>query len=211
MDLLDIHTHHIPQHPFQAILNCKLSDIPFPAGNCSVGIHPWYLTKENLQQQMDWVTMFVQTNFRVLAIGEAGLDKAVDVPFDLQLNAFRQIIEFAGKVNLPLIIHAVRTSNEMIALKKEYSPRNPWIIHGFRGKKELAAEYVKHGFYLSFGERYREDALQVTPLNRIFFETDESLISIHTLYEKAAQTLSLPYNQLLTVVKQNMEEVFFKR
>ena len=60
--------------------------------------------------------------------------------------------------------------------KRDLRPSNPWIIHGFRGKAALAEEYLKHGFYLSFGEKYQEAALCRVPADRLFIETDERCV-----------------------------------
>ncbi len=73
----------------------------------------------------------------VIALGEAGLDKRCDTPFDLQVEAFQAIALLASRHRLPLLIHAVKSSEKLIALKKRMKPENAWIIHGFRGKKEL--------------------------------------------------------------------------
>ena len=78
----------------------------------------------------------------------------------------------------PLVIHLVKAVDELLKVKRDLRPSNPWIIHGFRGKAALAEEYLKHGFYLSFGEKYQEVALCRVPADRLFIETDESEVSI---------------------------------
>ena len=57
MKLLDIHSHHLSEDPFRAILNIRFpKDKFFPeAGRFySVGVHPWEVTLEN---RIDW-TLF---------------------------------------------------------------------------------------------------------------------------------------------------------
>ena len=77
------------------------------------------------------------------------------------------------KNSLPLILHVVKAFPEIIALKKELKPRQPWIIHGFRGKPELAKELHRHGFFLSLGERHNPDAAAIIPAERLLLESDE--------------------------------------
>ena len=49
MDILDIHTHRMPVELGQAIQNCQPAEFdPLAGAYYSVGIHPWYLTRENL-------------------------------------------------------------------------------------------------------------------------------------------------------------------
>ena len=70
MKLLDIHSHHLSEDPFRAILNIRFpKDKFFPeAGRFySVGVHPWEVTLEN---RIDW-TLFEELagHPQVLAIG----------------------------------------------------------------------------------------------------------------------------------------------
>lgn len=208
--LLDIHTHHLSEDPSNAVLNCDIKNQPIPnnAFYISVSIHPWQLTYDNSQLQLEWL-LTTLTDKRVIAIGEVGLDKLCTTPFDLQNNIFCNIIDIASQYNLPLIIHAVKTTNELIMLKKQIQPKNAWIIHGFRGKKELAKSLIEQGFYLSFGERYNPQSLQSTPVDRLLFETDESTININYLYEQAAILRGVTINQLKRSTQETMNKIFF--
>lgn len=209
MELLDIHTHHLPEEPAQAMFSCLPREFdPVPGGYYSVGLHPWYLSSD---YEKEW-NHLVETALhpQVLAIGEAGLDRIVETDFGLQQQVFIRQMELSEQIGKPLVIHAVRTTSDLIGLKKKYRPRMPWIIHGFRANESVARELLRHGFYLSYGEKYQTDALLATPVERLFIETDESAADVHQLYKKAAQTLSLPYNQLLTAVQQNVKDVFFR-
>ena len=211
MDILDIHTHRIPEQPLNAIWNCMPKDesLLHRVDYCSVGIRPWYVTEANLSEQKRWVEEVVLNTPSVVAIGEAGLDKATDVPWELQLNAFEWQIEWADRLGLPLILHVVKAHNEVMEMKKKYRPRNRWIVHGFRGKRQLAEQYLREGISLSFGTRYSEDALRAIPYDKLFFETDESSESIYHIYEQAAKTLQYPYEELLAQGKRNIGKAFF--
>jgi len=209
MELLDIHTHRLDDKNRQSIINCSPVEF-FPQQGCyySVGIHPWNVTS-SLNQEWEALKR-AAIHPQVLAIGEAGLDNLTSASFSLQKEIFRAQITLAEKVNKPLIIHSVRTSNEILELKKEYSPRNPWIIHGFRGKKAIARKFLEQGIYLSFGEKYQIEALQVVPLNCLFIETDESLVEILALYKTVAVNISLPFEKLIEQVQQNIRQLFFR-
>ena len=212
----NIHTHRRKGDMRHAIWSCgwmeesilsECSDkAPF---YISVGIHPLYLTEENFPAQWQWLLRSVHDK-RVLAIGEAGLDKAVKVPFDLQVSVFRQVAGLADELRLPLVIHAVKASNEIIRLKKEMNPHNPWIIHGFRGKTELAQTYLQHDIYLSFGEKYQEESLCITPLDHLFLETDESETDICELCRRTAKIRKIPEEELREKIRQNINKLFFR-
>ena len=199
--LLDIHSHQLTDHPEHVLLSCGMQDCHTPefqqAHYLSVSLHPWYLTEENLPGQLEWMAETLASDSRVIALGEAGLDKCCPVSYELQRTAFLETVRLSEQYQLPLILHIVKTSNEIIALRHETSASQPWIIHGFRGKKELAASYLRHGFYLSFGEKYQPQALVSTPSDRLLLETDTAPVSVLQLAEKAASLRGISGRELL--------------
>ena len=99
---IDIHTHRLPSVPGEAIVCCQPDAFcPQEDGWYAVGIHPWRL------EVYDWTDAAFKAHFeglvrhpRVLAVGEAGLDKLVAVPLDIQTDALRyqaRVAEAAGK------------------------------------------------------------------------------------------------------------------
>ena len=105
----------------------------------------------------------------------------------------------------------MKAVDELLKLKQKIRPVEPWIIHGFRGKAVLAEEYLRHGFFLSFGEKYQEEALRIVPSDRLFIETDESMASIDALYERAAMIRKVPSWELRETIRKNVEGIFFRR
>ncbi len=160
----DAHTHHLPQPQTTAIVSCRMNEKTtssyLQAPFISVSLHPWYLTEENIQSQIDWLVQTIQSDSRVVALGEAGLDKVCETPFDLQIQAFRKAIELSETYHLPLVIHSVKVTAELFALHKEYHPAQAWIIHGFRGKKELATDLLRHGSEKNTRKKHCPSSLQ---------------------------------------------------
>jgi TatD DNase family protein len=208
MDILDIHTHHPPANPGQAILNVSPADLTVqPGGFYSIGYHPWFLSEDGSE---DWSLLSASVaRPEVLAVGEAGLDKMTAVDYPLQKTAFERQIRIAMEVRKPLIIHCVRCHTEIIAYKKAFKPTNPWIIHGFRGKKEPVRQLTDHGIFISYGFHYQEAALQATPMDMLFLETDDNGSDIHLLYGQVANRLSLSVSRLTEKIQENISNVFF--
>ena len=210
-DFFNRHTH-TSTHPETEILSLApeqhSADIHMEYS--SVGIHPWHLTLENSESQWEALRQSVKDK-RIIAIGECGLDKLQGPSLELQTSLFKQEATLAEECSLPLIIHCVKAFNELIQLKKEISPRQPWIIHGFRGKLPLAADCIRHGFYLSIGSRFQADALKAIPLDHLFIETDESEESIGSIYQRIAETKGISLQELTEAINKNVREVFFKR
>lgn len=211
----DAHTHYLSQPQTTAIVSCRMDEKTtssyLQAPFISVSLHPWYLTEENIQPQIDWLIQTVQSDSRVVALGEAGLDKVCDTPFNLQIQAFRKAIELSETYHLPLVIHSVKATEELLALHKEYHPAQAWIIHGFRGKKELATDLLRHGFYLSFGKKYQEKALSIVPADRLLLESDEADTDFPSFYRQVASLRGTSFDSLVENIKENANRLFFNR
>lgn len=183
--LVDIHTHSPAKTDNPTIQNLTFlqADKIFASnqeGLFSVGFHPWHadeFSKELLDKLKTWTT-----DHRLVAIGECGLDKNRKVPFELQIRVFEAQIALSEERSKSLIIHCVGCFNELLGLKKKLTPRQLWIIHGFRGKPELARQALNTGCALSFGEHFNSESVLLTPTDRLFIETDESTLPITDIY-----------------------------
>ena len=209
-DFFNIHTH-VSIHPESEILSLAPEELSTDNRSfyASVGIHPWTLTEENADIQWEALCESIKDK-RIIAIGECGLDKLKGPSMELQTAVFKQEAALAEDSSLPLIIHCVKAFNELIQLKKEISPRQSWIIHGFRGKLPLALDCIRHGFYLSIGSHFQENTLKAIPLDRLFIETDESEESIGSIYQRIAETKGIALQELIEAINKNLREVFFK-
>lgn len=211
MEYFDVHTHHTPLSSEQAIYACSIKDVPLVETKMvSVGIHPWNLTEENAELQFHWLEEAVKYS-NVVAIGECGMDKLHGISMVIQSDIFKKCIELSERTSLPVIIHAVKCTEELIRIKKDMRPQSPWIIHGFRGNALVAKSLLHQGFYLSFGEYYQEESMRCTPLDRLFLETDESCIPIEYIYRKAALNYGIPLELLMESITSNAKKFLFLR
>ncbi len=188
--LVDIHTHsaHSKDHSL-AVRNLTFNEAEdfFKSDKqafCSVGIHPWHVdssSEDMLSKLEEW-----SKDNRLIAVGECGLDKNSSAGFENQTSIFEAQIIISEKSNKPLIIHCVGYFNELLELKKKWNPSQLWIIHGFRGKPELAAQVLKSGCALSYGEHFNAESVSLTPIEKLFIETDESKLVISEIYQNIA-------------------------
>lgn len=144
------------------------------------GLHPWWVddftgTKDELADNIhDFVT-----NYRPVAIGECGLDAAIQTHHDLQEDFFDLQVALACELDMPLIIHVRKSHNPVIRTLKHYRPQRGGVIHGFSGSTELARQYWEMGFYLGIGgtityprARKTITAVREMPLEALLLETD---------------------------------------
>ena len=215
MKLIDIHTHKTVQE--SGILSVtsvepdEYTDLQsrFAERLFSVGIHPWSV-KIDFDDTLNKLSDLTK-NSNVLAIGEIGLDKlkaAEQETFALQKKIFEAQLEIAKERKLPIIIHNVKSTSEILSALTKHKITNPVIFHGFRLKKETAGQIVSKGHYLSFGKLHNEKAMQATPLDRLFLETDNSATEISEIYESAAKTLGITKTNLAKIIENNYTRLF---
>lgn len=206
----DIHTHQPAVDPedvaiVNRIIGRDQEEISFPGQWCSVGIHPWYIN--NVQEQLSCLES-VALSPSVVAIGEAGLDKLTETSLKIQQGVFLEQVALAERVGKPLVIHCVKAWSELVVARKSVKPHMPWVIHGFRGNAELALQLTGQGFYLSFGEYFNPQALQVARTGCVFAETDEKKVDIGSVYRRIASSLQISLEELAAILEKNVQNVF---
>lgn len=180
----------------------------------SIGIHPWYIDEKKWPEHLDIVAQHL-TEKGCWALGECGLDKRIEVPFDLQCDVFKAHLVLAEQHQKPVVLHLVGAFQELLSIKKQLNISVPLIVHGFSKSAQLAQELVRHGLYLSFGKYLlhnpdlRETFLTV-PKDRFFLETDTLEESIAAVYAQAALYRNVEVNELQQQIQRNVAQVFGK-
>lgn len=151
----------------------------YPFVYATVGVHPhevkhiedgWYNELRRLAE-----------NKKVVAFGEVGLDYHYNhsSPKE-QRDRFREQIQLARELRLPLVIHTREAQEDTIQiLKDERSTEVGGVFHCFSGDAWLAKDALDLGFYLSFSgiltfqnAGMLRDIAKTVPLDRILIETD---------------------------------------
>lgn len=145
----------------------------------ALGIHPHeaqFLIPSVLQ---DFEHM--AQNSRVVAIGEIGLDYHYNhAPRNVQKTAFRQQLELAIQLKLPVTIHSREADEDTYAILTEYAPKLPGgIMHCFGGDVAFAHKIFDIGFLISIPGIVtfkKAETLQTVvrecPLDTMLIETD---------------------------------------
>lgn len=117
---------------------------------------------------------------KVIAIGEIGLDYHWNVEsHEVQEKWFRRQLDLAIELNLPVSIHSRDAAEDTLRILKEYAGRVTAVMHCYSYSPELAAEYIKLGYYIGVGgvvtfkngKKLKRTVEQV-PIERILLETD---------------------------------------
>ena len=198
MPLTDAHTHRLPDPPDRlALVDLVPGSRPERAGDgifFSCGIHPAdadRYTLEDLRRTVETVP--------VSAIGECGLDALAPAGPDRQETVFREQAALAEELRLPMVIHCVRKAYELIGIRKSMRAERPWLIHGFRGGREVARAWLKTGCLLSLSVPWLLH-LDVfpdwLPPGSFLLETDESEVPLPEIYAHAARLLQTDPDRL---------------
>ncbi len=119
---------------------------------------------------------------RAVAIGEIGLDYYWEdnPPKDIQKKWFVRQLDLARQLRKPVIIHSRSAAADTLeVMKAEDAGKIGGVIHCFSYSAELAAEYVKMGFFLGIGgvltfknAKKTVEVVRNTPLENLVLETD---------------------------------------
>ncbi|QSH40712.1 TatD family hydrolase [Lentisphaerota bacterium ZTH] len=223
IEYIDFHTHQNFKAPhYLNIVSCDPEDFLQRVNECdsstlfSVGIHPWSL-KGNYDQSMQRLEKLEKLlqHPQVIAIGETGLDKTRGPAAATQIVVFSEILKIAVRLSKPVIVHCVRFYPEIITLKKQFAPELPVMIHGYNGKPPLLEQLFKHNCMVSFGlaalnRQDVPDFLRANPkyFNLIALETDDSNVSVKSVYARAGEVLDLSDQELKAVMRRNFKRLF---
>ena len=176
----------------------------------SIGIHPW---DANLQTSLSEFEKLIQHS-NCLAIGECGLDKVIEIDFEIQKEIFISQLDLAVKFQKPIIIHCVKAFDELIEICSSYHSQIPFIIHGFNKSFQLAKQLTDKGFYISLNHSVfkKEDIdLNVLPLEKLFLETDNNeSVLIKDVYKKATACFQIHEDVLKEKIYTNFTTLFIK-
>ena len=167
----------------------------------------------------------------VRAIGETGVDffRTSEEGRAFQEKSFRAHIQIANKLNKPVMVHDRDAHLDALRILDDEKAQQV-IFHCFSGDKEFAQELVKRGWYLSFAgtctfknAQSLRDALQVTPLENVFVETDAPFLTpmpyrgypnssymIPLTLATMAKEMNVDINTVADATRTNAEKLFGK-
>ncbi len=193
----------------------------------TVGVHPHDAKDVNEQTLANLKNL--AANEKVVAIGEIGLDYYRDhSPRDVQRKVFKQQLEIAVDLRLPVVIHTRDAHNELIEIIKDYASDLPGgVFHCFQGDYDDAMEVVELGFLISVGGviTYKNSQMSKTaqqvPLDRIILETDAPFLTpvpfrgktnkpemVVFVYKELARLKKLPFEQVEKTIDLNTKKLF---
>ena len=177
----------------------------------TIGLHPMsynFMTFEHVSR------IIHQNRDDILGIGECGLDTRIAVPRQHQIELFTAHAEMAREMHLPLIIHCVRSYDDIVHLHQRLKPSNPWIIHGFNRSESIAIKLLDQGILLSIGKELLDPGHPISNFFKkiaeypFFLETDGKDIAIQTLYQQASNMLDMSIEAISSTIASHVQQVY---
>ncbi len=154
-----------------------------------MGVHPYDCEDFDLEIMEKYVT-----HPKCVAVGECGLDyfrlpeneEEKEANVKLQKEVFSAQIEFAKKVNKPLIVHIREASNDSRTLLVDHNAKEVGgVLHCFNASEHLLP-LADHNFYFGIGgvltfknAKKLVQILPKIPLDKIIVETDGPYLTPH--------------------------------
>ncbi|MFI2858964.1 TatD family hydrolase [Paenibacillus sp. JSM ZJ436] len=153
------------------------------------------------EEDLEWIASLT-AHRKVVAIGEIGLDYHWDTsPKEIQHKVFRQQIQLAKELNLPIVIHNRDAHEDVLRiLKEEKASEVGGVMHSFSGSWETAKQCLHMGFHISFGgpitfknAKQPKEVLTQVPLDRLLLETDAPYLTPHPFRGKRNESSYVKY------------------
>ena len=165
---------------------------------CAVGVHP-HDAKEMDKNSIDLIRSMAKHE-KVVAIGEIGLDYHYDLsPRDVQRLRFREQLELARELDLPVIVHEREACQDVLDIIRDFGDIKG-VVHCFSGSMETAKTILDLGWYISFtgavtfkNAKKAPEVAAKMPIDRLMIETDSPYMAPVPLRGRRNDSRNLPY------------------
>lgn len=192
------------------------------------GLHPCYV-KDDFKEELNQVYEQIISK-EIVAIGEIGIDLFWDKStFAIQKEAFITQLHWAKEFNLPIVIHARDSLNEIYEiLEKQNITGLKGIFHCFTGDFNQAKRAIEFGFLLGIGgvatfkNGKIDQYLAQIDLANIVLETDAPYLApvpyrgkrnesayIYEIAARLATIYGISIEEIASITSKNANQLFF--
>jgi len=193
-----------------------------------MGLHPCSVNADFEKDLAEIHTRLHQE--KIIAIGEIGIDLYWDKStLEFQRLAFRKQVQWAKEMNLPIVIHARDSYNELFEELNQLNDESlRGVFHCFTGSQQQAEKILSYGgFYLGLGGvlTYKNSGIgkfiAELPLDKIILETDAPYLPpvphrgqrnesayVQFVAEKLAELYDLSFEEIGEQTSENARRLF---
>jgi TatD DNase family protein len=165
----------------------------------TAGIHP-HVAAGARPGDLERLADLLRSRRRLVAVGETGLDYHYDnSPRKVQRRRFREQVELAAEMELPVVVHSRDADDDTRALIREMGREVRGVLHCFTGGTALLEEALEAGWYVSysgiasFSSFDGEAGLRLAPPDRLLVETDAPYLAPDPHRGKRNEPAFVPY------------------
>ncbi len=189
----------------------------------AIGLYPTHL---NMDEADAMLAVIRNERDKLCAIGEVGLDYwkiKEEEQQAVQRNIFRQFIELACELELPLNVHARSAGRHAIALLLECGAKNVQM-HSFDGKASSARPAMEAGYFFSIPtsirrSRQKQKLVKQLPLSCLLVESDSPVLApnpddrnepanVVLVVEAIAKIKDVSREEVVDVVAENTKRLY---
>ena len=193
------------------------------------GIHPHQTNTDQLSKNE--IVTKINLNNKIIGVGETGLDFYYNnSDKDKQIKSFKNHIDAALELNIPIIVHSRNAEVETYEILKNYDNKLKILMHCFTGSLSFAIELLKLNSYFSasgiitFKNSIElQNTFQKIPLDRLLVETDSPFLApvpmrgkknepafVRYTLEKLSEIKNVEIKNLDRITTENFNRLFFK-
>lgn len=145
----------------------------------TLGLHPVDALKLDEKEIESYIEFLRENRNKIVGIGEVGLDYHYikqDNEIKKSKEIFLQFIDLAKELDLPLVLHLRKAEQDGFKILVDNDVKKA-MFHFFSGKKDLAIEITKEGYYISIPvimlkSKTMKKVAKTIPLEKLITETD---------------------------------------
>lgn len=201
----------------------QISNI-YPNVFIGLGIFPTEFKKlEDLKKIQILKERLKEIDLKKTLIGEIGLDFKDNCNKDLQIKAFKELLQIAKDNDLFVEIHSRFAVKQVLEILEEFK-YNKVIMHWFLDSKKYIDRAIRNGYYITIGPKYlyQEDLkanLINVPKEKILFESDypanvsgkiQEPKDVKKIMEKYCKDFNINFEEMQNIQKSNLKIIFPK-
>ena len=200
----------------------------YPGVYAAIGIHPDEVgcLNDEVMDQLRELCLREKT----VAVGEIGLDYHWNVEArEVQREWFIRQLQLARELDLPVNVHSRDAAQDTFdVIRAEHAGSTGGIIHCYSGSAQMAAEYVRMGYYLGIGGvvtfkngKVLKQVVREIPIEYLVTETDCPYLAptpfrgerndsrnIRYVIEEIARIKEIPPEQAEEILLENAKRVY---
>ena len=192
------------------------------------GIHPHETNTDQLSK--DEIVDKIKTKDKIIGVGETGLDFYYNnSDKDKQMKSFKNHIDAAVELNMPLIVHSRNAETETYEILKNSDSSLKILMHCFTGSLPFALKLMELNTYFSASGIITfknsidlQNTFKEIPLERLLIETDSPFLApepmrgkknepsfVRYTLNKLSELKNVDFDKLDKITTDNFNRLFF--